>query len=312
MSAKPSNVVASGSIGRTAHHFIRFLYQHNANSSTATATRTSASQHSNNVTVTSFLKHMYCSLADIQSSAFRRDIRSDLSCEQLFLEPPHLRTSCTYDAALLSPETEKRSSTKLSRLPSTSQRCGLSPCPPALRKRLATSFHMSNCILHVATYSTTIFTCDSYQQPSLLTYACSLTLSSLPFCLHLLHVFEVQQCENSHPLHHSSPRFSRLSIGLDSRIPPPSSESAHARDRPPSPTTILSRLVPPTRLLPGFLLTGRASAAFRPSRPPTCWISLCSWMFAYKNVVGDVSSARYYACGKCCDVLRRFYLVYRF
>ena len=186
------------------------------------------------------------------------------------------------------------------------------PCPPALRKRLATSFYMSNCMLHVATYPTTIFTCDSYQQPSLLTCACSSALSSSLSCLHLLHVFAVQQCENSHPLHHPSPRSSRLPIGLDSKIPPPSSESAHARDRPPSPTTTLSRPVPPTRLLPGFLLTGRASAAFRPSRPPTRWISLCSWMYAYKNVVGDVSSARYYARGKCCDGLRRFYLVYRF
>ena len=135
----------------------------NANSSTATATRTSASQHSNNVNVTSFLKHMNCSLADIQSPAFRRDIRSDLLCEQLFLEPPHLRTSCTRDAALLSPEAGKRSSTKLSRLPSTSQRCDSPPCPPALRKRLATSFYTAQGIAHFATYPTTISTWEKSQ-----------------------------------------------------------------------------------------------------------------------------------------------------
>lgn len=126
----------------------------NANSSTATATRTSASQHSSNVTVPSCLKHMNCSLADIQSPAFRRDIRSDLSCEQLFLEPPHLRTSCTCDAALLSPEAEKRSSTKLSRLPSTSQRCGLplvpQPCARGLR--------------HLSTCQTACFTSQHTQQ----------------------------------------------------------------------------------------------------------------------------------------------------
>lgn len=159
----------------------------------STLTPTSASQRSDNVTVPFLPKHTTCSLADMKLPAFRRDIRSDLSCEQLFLEPPHLRTPCTWKQ-----HSSRQSQGKgpqqslvdsLPRLSDATIPLVPQPCARDLR--------------HLSPWPTASFTSQKTRQQYLhgrnlkaisIDVCLQFLALLLPSCLHLLHVFEVQQC----------------------------------------------------------------------------------------------------------------------